>query len=187
AQAQAQTQAPKAQAQEAAKAAQQAAQSPAARAGSDDCGMACDQPPVGAQRAANFGRSGETAEARAAQLATLRRDGRRKQSMARVAITVISGRHKKSGREPTRKGPGSISSTPRMPRKRTGQAMRKNRNPGAVATAAGARARKTSSATNRRTLAPPQAPSVPVYVLRLQSPRGDDIRRIRLLLKLLLR
>jgi len=65
--------------------------------------------------------------------------------------------------------------------------MRKNRNPGAVATAAGARARKTSSATNRRTLAPPQAPSVPVYVLRLQSPRGDDIRRIRLLLKLLLR
>jgi hypothetical protein len=27
----------------------------------------------------------------------------------------------------------------------------------------------------------------PVYVLRLRSPRGDDIRRLRLLLKLLLR
>jgi hypothetical protein len=34
---------------------------------------------------------------------------------------------------------------------------------------------------------PTQAPCAPVYVLRLQSPRGDDIRRLRLLLKLLVR
>jgi len=36
-----------------------------------------------------------------------------------------------------------------------------------------------------RSAAPTQAPSI--YVLRLQSPRGDDIRRVRLLLKMLLR
>jgi hypothetical protein len=30
-------------------------------------------------------------------------------------------------------------------------------------------------------------PGIPTYVLRLQSPRGDDIRRLRWLLKTLLR
>jgi hypothetical protein len=57
--------------------------------------------------------------------------------------------------------------------------MDENRNPGAVRAAAGARPRK-SIATYTRTSAPTQ------YVLRLQS-RGDDIRRLRWLLKALLR
>jgi hypothetical protein len=56
--------------------------------------------------------------------------------------------------------------------------------PGAVNT--GARGRCTSGEI-KRTSAPPQAPCAPVYVLRLQSPRGDDVRRLRLLLKLLVR
>jgi hypothetical protein len=62
--------------------------------------------------------------------------------------------------------------------------MRRKECPGA---AAGARRNRDAEKadSNSQTAPATQAPSV--YVLRLQSPRGDDIRRLRLLLKLLLR
>jgi hypothetical protein len=62
--------------------------------------------------------------------------------------------------------------------------MRRKECPGA---GAGARRNRDAEtfARNSQTAPPTQAPSV--YVLRLESPRGEDIRRLRLLLKLLLR
>jgi hypothetical protein len=56
-------------------------------------------------------------------------------------------------------------------------------NPGAVGTGVStSRSVRQNSGTNKRPAAPRQ-----VYVLRLHSPRGDDIRRLRWLLKALLR
>jgi len=61
--------------------------------------------------------------------------------------------------------------------------MSAKKNPGA---AAGASARRKSAASGRRKSAPTQAACDPVYLLRLQG-RGtrDDIRYLRLLLKML--
>jgi hypothetical protein len=62
--------------------------------------------------------------------------------------------------------------------------MKKKERPGA---GAGARRNKDAEkfVSSSESAPATQAPSV--YVLRLESPRGDDIRRLRLLLKLLLR
>jgi hypothetical protein len=62
--------------------------------------------------------------------------------------------------------------------------MGKKRCPGVAAGAKHSNNADEKSATNKQTVATTQAS---VYVLRLCSPRGDDIRRLRLLLKLLLR
>jgi hypothetical protein len=66
---------------------------------------------------------------------------------------------------------------------------KKKKNPGALGAAAGARTRSSDAEKfgirNSEPAPARQGPSV--YVLRLVSPRGDDIRRLRLLLKLLLR
>jgi hypothetical protein len=62
------------------------------------------------------------------------------------------------------------------------------KNPGGAVCAARQESKCTSVATNKRTLAPAQARSI--YVLRLISTapqHGDDIRRLRWLLKRLLR
>ena len=63
--------------------------------------------------------------------------------------------------------------------------MEKKKCPGVAAGARQSKNADDKSATNKRTMAATQ--EAPVYVLRLRSPRGDDIRRLRLLLKLLLR
>jgi hypothetical protein len=62
------------------------------------------------------------------------------------------------------------------------------KNPGSLGVAAGARIRSSAEKFGTRNNEPAPARQAPsVYVLRLVSPRGDDIRRLRLLLKLLLR
>jgi hypothetical protein len=66
--------------------------------------------------------------------------------------------------------------------------MHRKENPGAAGAAAGARTRSRNAEKfdrHSQTATATQAPSV--FLLRLRSPRGDDIRRLRLLLKLLLR
>jgi hypothetical protein len=62
--------------------------------------------------------------------------------------------------------------------------MHRKENPGVAGATAGATRRsKNALASNSESAPATQA----VYALRLQSPRGEDIRRLRLLLKLLLR
>jgi hypothetical protein len=62
--------------------------------------------------------------------------------------------------------------------------MEKKECPGAGA-AAGARSSDNAEKADRNSQTAPATQAV--YVLRLQSPRGEDIRRLRLLLKRLLR
>jgi hypothetical protein len=65
--------------------------------------------------------------------------------------------------------------------------MRKKEGPGALV-AAGARTRsKNADEKFARDSQTAPATQASVYVLRLSSPHGDDVRRLRLLLKLLLR
>jgi hypothetical protein len=63
--------------------------------------------------------------------------------------------------------------------------MRRKEGPGATAGARRNSNADEKSASNNESAPATQAPSV--YVLRLCSLRGDDIRRLRLLLKRLLR
>jgi hypothetical protein len=68
--------------------------------------------------------------------------------------------------------------------------MQRKKSPSATAAAPGPRPNKsTKFPTNKRTIAATQAPRSdrPVYLLRLQSLRGDDIRKLRWLLKTLSR